>query len=290
MVERELVVLAVMWRFVALVAAVWLRVLAVAWSPARHPRGSRGSGLSAAKDPEDLIERLFGFFFGAVEEEPMGLKRMSVEKFPDQYPADVSGRRAAPLATDDPAAAAYVRPVLVQTFLETRAIQCLYDADRDGWDARAWHARVDRRGPGVVLCEAADGQIFGGYNSKGWVGLGENRPGLANFLFSWEGDDDFVKLRKVGGAGMATSDLPELGPSFGAEGLVVPLRPDAAGGPRVARVKLGAYYARMPGTDAKTFLHAGANAVQLKSMRGYFGMYDDSDDVPFDDALPFSIT
>ena len=37
-------------------------------------------------DPtEDMIESVFGFFFGKKEEEPMGMKRFWKERFPKQY-------------------------------------------------------------------------------------------------------------------------------------------------------------------------------------------------------------
>jgi len=240
----------------------------------------------ATAEAPDFVERLFGMIFGKIEEKPFGLERMTLEKFPDQYPADVSGKLAQPVDSDDAEAAKWVRPCMAQTALETRDFALLYDADRDGWNAQAFHAAVDRRGPGVVLCVSQDGQVFGGYNSKGWAGIGENRPGLANFLFSW-GDEGVVKLRKVGGAGMACVDLPELGISFGAEGLVVPLRLES---PKKARVKLGPYYARMPGTESKSFLRNSAPAVQLETLRVYMGVWQPDEDVPFDDAMPCSLT
>ena len=45
-----------------------------------------------------------------------------------------------------------------------------------------------------------------GYNSKGWVGYGEDRPGKSNFLYAWQSSESFVKLPKVGGAGMGVVD------------------------------------------------------------------------------------
>ena len=50
-----------------------------------------------------------------------------------------------------------------------------------------------------------------------------------------------TKLIKVGGPGLAQMDMPENGPSFGADSLVIPLAED---NPKLARSKLGSYYER----------------------------------------------
>ncbi len=154
------------------------------------------------KDDRDVAEKLFGFFFGEVEDTPMGLTRMSVDTQPDQYTAETSGNSNPAVAGDGNDVKAWVRPVLLQTMLASLPMYEVYDSKQDGWTPQAFHDAVDRRGPGVVLCTSTDGQRFGGYNSKGWVGLGENRAGLSNFLFAWRRDGGFDKLPKVGGAGM----------------------------------------------------------------------------------------
>mmetsp|Transcript_27733 Transcript_27733/g.111063 ORF Transcript_27733/g.111063 Transcript_27733/m.111063 type:complete len:172 (-) Transcript_27733:502-1017(-) len=170
--------------------------------------------------------------------------------------------------------------------LEARPLRCAYDAARDGWTAEAFHAAVDRQGPGILLATSTEGQRFGGYNPKGWVGYGEYRPGLSAFLYVWRGQDTLLKLRKVGGAGMCVIDNPEQGPWFGAEGLVVPMY---AGSERRARCKLGPYYERLP-NGGKSFFPDQAGDAQLDDLRVYVGVYEDGEDVPFDDAMPFSLT
>ena len=122
------------------------------------------------KDDRDVAEKLFGFFFGEVEDAPMGLTRMNVDTQPDQYTAETSGNRNEPVAGDDADLKAWVRPVLLQTMLARLPMYEVYDSNQDGWTPRAFHDAVDRRGPGVVLATSTDGQKFGGYNSKGWVG------------------------------------------------------------------------------------------------------------------------
>ena len=237
------------------------------------------------KDERDVAEKLFGFFFGEVEDAPMGLTRMSVDTQPDQYTAETSGNFNQPVAGDDADLKAWVRPVLLQTMLASLPMYEVYDSNQDGWTPRAFHDAVDRRGPGVVLATSTDGQKFGGYNSKGWVGLGENRAGLSNFLFAWRRDGGFDKLPKVGGAGMGVVDKPETGPYFGPEGLTIPLFSKS---PRRARCKLGPYYQRMP-SGGNSMFEGGAGEVALTRLQVFVGDWG-GEPIPFDDAIPFSLT
>ena len=237
------------------------------------------------KDDRDVAEKLFGFFFGEVEAAPMGLTRMNVDTQPDQYTAETSGNRNEPVAGDDADLKAWVRPVLLQTMLAKLPMYEVYDSNQDGWTPRAFHDAVDRRGPGVVLATSTDGQKFGGYNSKGWVGLGENRAGLSNFLFAWRRDGGFDKLPKVGGAGMGVVDKPETGPYFGPEGLTIPLFSKS---PRRARCKLGPYYQRMP-SGGNSMFEGGAGEVALTRLQVFVGDWG-GEPIPFDDAIPFSLT
>ena len=105
----------------------------------------------------------------------MGLKRISVETAPEQFPC-TKKRWAEPVDGDDEDVALF-RPALAQTKFETRSLQLCYDAERDGWSADAFHAKLDRQGPGVVLCHTESGWVGGGYNPKGWVNYAEVRCG-----------------------------------------------------------------------------------------------------------------
>ncbi|KAL7524675.1 hypothetical protein ACHAWF_001044 [Thalassiosira exigua] len=87
--------------------------------------------------------------------------------------------------------AAIVRPLLKQTQLEKRKLQVVYDAKRDGWNARAFHSKVDGKGASVVLAKVR-GQWIGGYNPRGWASLGGSRSSVASFLF-------YQKLFWIGG-------------------------------------------------------------------------------------------
>jgi hypothetical protein len=73
---------------------------------------------------DDPIDKIFGFFFGAKEEEPMGMKRFGRERFPEQYPA-VIDEWAEPVEGDSPDVAA-LRPLLKNTNLEFRGLKVQY--------------------------------------------------------------------------------------------------------------------------------------------------------------------
>lgn len=182
--------------------------------PAPQISGSGG----AEEYEDDPIEKVFNFFFGAKEEAPLGLKRFGAERFPEQYPATVT-EWAEPVGTDDKEMAK-LRPLMKNTNLETRGLKLVYNANRNGWSANAFHKAVDKKGPSLVVCTTDSGLVCGGYNPKGWVSYGEARGSIAAFLFRFNEDGSITKLRKVGGASLAQMDMPESGPMFGADSLV----------------------------------------------------------------------
>ena len=84
---------------------------------------------------------------------------------------------------------------------------------------------------------------------------------------------------------MAQQDLPELGPSFGADSLVIPLDKN---NPKLARSKLGSYYERFPGGGNTLFGKRGSS-VQLKDLKVYHGVYEPGEFIPHTDAEPFAL-
>lgn len=237
-------------------------------------------------DNEDPIEKIFGVFFGKKEAEPMGMKRFGQERFPEQYPA-VLDEWADPVESDD-REMALLRPLLKNTNLETRGLRLTYDANRDGWDPVKFHEKVDKQGGAIVFCTTRAGIQCGGYNPKGWVGYGEARGSIAAFLYILGGKyaapgAPAIKLRKVGGPGLAQMDLPESGPSFSPDALVIPLGKDG----RVARSKLGSYYERLP--DGTNSLFGKDSSVQLRDLKVYHGVYEEGEYIPFTDAEPFAL-
>eukprot|EP00585_Thalassiosira_rotula_P007418 CAMPEP_0196139920 /NCGR_PEP_ID=MMETSP0910-20130528/7023_1 /TAXON_ID=49265 /ORGANISM="Thalassiosira rotula, Strain GSO102" /LENGTH=317 /DNA_ID=CAMNT_0041400711 /DNA_START=23 /DNA_END=976 /DNA_ORIENTATION=+ len=238
-------------------------------------------------DEDDPIEKIFGVFFGKKEKEPMGMKRFGQERFPEQYPA-VLDEWADPVQEDD-AEMASIRPLLKNTNLETRKLRLIYDANRDGWDPAVFHSKVDKQSGCVVLCTTRAGIKCGGYNPKGWVGYGEARGSIAAFLFILGGKyakdgAPAIKLRKVGGPGLAQMDLPESGPQFSPDALVINMD---QGNPRAARSKLGSYYERLP--DGTNSLFGKDAGVQLKDLKVYNGVYEEGEYIPFTDAEPFAL-
>ena len=250
----------------------------------RPPARSVSIRRMSEQQDEDLVSRLFKRFLP--DPESMGMKRISVETAPEQYYA-TKDRWAEPVEGDDPNVALF-RPCMAQTKWETRKLKVGYDAEKDGWNAEAFHRAVDKQGPAVVFCRSASGGVFGGYNPKGWVNYGEYRGSLAAFLFTWPDGDTSkrpVKLTKVGGAGLAQVDDGS-GPKFGSEGLTIPLNPEK--NPRIVRSKLGAYYERMPG-EGKSLLPGGIPADELVELKVYLGVYEEGEYVPFTDAEPFAL-
>lgn len=125
-------------------------------------------------------------------------------------------------------------------------------------------------------------------NPKGWVGYGEARGSIAAFLFVYENGIKALptKLRKVGGPSLAQQDLPEIGPSFGADSLVLPMSDD---NPKLARSKLGSYYERFPDGTNTLFGKGRGASVQLKDLKVYHGVYEAGEYIPFTDAEPFAL-
>lgn len=245
----------------------------------------------------DIVERVYSFFFGAKQAEPFGLKRFDRDRFPELYPATLD-EFADPVDTDNDEVALF-RPLLARTQLQTRELQLVYDATKHGWDSVKFHNRVDRLGASIVLARTVRGALFGGYNPKGFVGYGESRGSKAAFLFTWPDGNTSqppMKMRKVGGAALAVLDDPDSGPKFGADALVIPLRPPRATWEegeekdRICMSKLGSYYERRP-DGGKTLFGQGENlkGTLLVDFKVYTGVYEEGEEIPFNDALPFSL-
>lgn len=243
----------------------------------------------------DIIERVYTFFFGPKQAEPFGLKRFDRDRFPELYPATLD-EFAEPVDSDTSEVATF-RPLLARTQLEKRALQLVYDASRDGWSSEAFHACVDKKGASVILARSQRAR-FGGYNPKGFVGYGESRGSKAAFLFTWPDANTSkpaLKMRKVGGAALAVLDDPDSGPRFGADALVIPLRPpratwDECDDDRKAMSKLGSYYEKRP-DGANTLFGEGESGkgTLLVEFKVYSGVYEEGEEIPFNDALPFSL-
>ena len=205
-------------------------------------------------------------------------------QYPEQYPATYELNTE--IVEEDnelPAVYKLVRPLLRNTQLQSRPLQLVFDANKDGWDPASFHSKVDGKGAAVVIARTAGGSICGGYNPKGWASLGGARPSVAAFLYyernlggGTEEAPEFQKLQKVGGGGLAcANDDPNYGLSFGPDGLVISL---TSGRENLAQSKLGPYFERGP--DDRTSIFDGGVA-ELADLKVVVGRYEDGEDIPY---------
>lgn len=227
-----------------------------------------------SEDSKDVVEQLFARAFGEralLETNPFGMRRLDVETCPEAFGAAPKDAVAMPLDGDEPLVQK-IRPLLARTQLEKRALVMAYDAEVDGWNPEAFHRKVDGRGPAVVLLCTRGGVLCGGYNPKGWIGLGDNRSSLAAFLFRLDVEESqhgWNKLQKIGGDSLAVCDQADTGPVFGADALVVSLKEP---NPREAKCRLGAYYERLPDGSRNLFaaeekMRGGGGKAELVSLQ-----------------------
>jgi hypothetical protein len=121
---------------------------------------------------DDFITKMFGRFLPKPED--VGLKRYDSVSMPENWPC-VKDEWADNLPEDTDPDIKLVRQVLAKTNMEYRPMKLAYCANRDGWKASAFHAKLDAMGPAVVLGRTKMGGVVGGYNPTGWVNLGEYR-------------------------------------------------------------------------------------------------------------------
>ena len=174
--------------------------------------------------------------------------------------------------------ASIVRPLLKQTRLQNRKLQVVYDAKKDGWDARAFHSKVDARGASVVLAKCR-GQWIGGYNPRGWASLGGVRSSVASFLFYQTNPfGGWQKLRVSRTGSMACGkDEFDAGIYFGADSLVIPLR--ANKGPKNVTSRLGYYFECGPKNKSTLLPIRGADST-LQELYVVSGVYDKGEIIP----------
>jgi len=236
-----------------------------------HARGARMRARASEESSGDFITDMVGKIFGKDvlnDPEPAGLKRMTKEDWPDQFLA-VKQATAVTLASDDTKELQMIRKVLTQTQLEKLALGIAFDANVHGWSANSFHTQLDGQGAALLVGVTDDGVVFGGYNSKGWLGYGEWIDAISAFLYVFD-RGNVTKLPKVGGSGMAIIDEMGQGPQWGPDGLKISLES------RSARSRLGTYYEKMPDGSANLFggKLARGERVGLKELRVYVAIED----------------
>lgn len=213
-----------------------------------------------------MIERFVSKLFGKQalqDQNPGGLARLDN---PEMYYAPTD-KFAEPLPSDT-GDLKYYRQLLADSQLEKTPLVKTFDTSVDGWSVEAFGKRVYTLGATLVVVKLVSGQVVGGYNPSGWIGLGEDRNSMAAFLFTWpDGNlsERPIKLAKRGGAALSVLDYVEKGICFAPDGLrcLVP------GSERIARSKLGPYYDVMPNTGAKTLFNDGRKEAEVASIVCY---------------------
>mmetsp|Transcript_5043 Transcript_5043/g.12669 ORF Transcript_5043/g.12669 Transcript_5043/m.12669 type:complete len:370 (+) Transcript_5043:91-1200(+) len=219
------------------------------------------------EEPErDFITDLVGKIFGKEvleDPEPFGLKRMTKDEWPDQWPAVTDDFDVAPLESDDTTELKKVRGLLKQTQMEKLPLGLAYDASVHGWSAAAFHKQLDGQGAGLLVGVTKSGTTFGGYNPRGWLGYGEWRDAISAFIFTFDKSGKPIKSAKVGGSGMAIIDEEGQGPQWGPSGLKIAIEA------RAAQSRLGSYYERKDSLGKSLFGGDPSTQVPLKELRVY---------------------
>ena len=181
-----------------------------------------------------------------------------------------SGAAAAkPWSGEESAECAMLRGrVLRDTVLFQTRLVMAYDASADGWNAAAFHAKVDNKGPAMLIARTKHGGYFGAFNPVGWASREDYRDCYGAFLVKWPKAHSVAEapcvLPKTGGPGAAIFDFGAEGPIFGAEALKIPLG---------RAPSMGSSYAQLGGA-ALNF--AGGEAVKTaKSRLGEYAAPDD---------------
>ena len=214
------------------------------------------------REEGDMIERFVSKLFGAKvlqDQNPGGLKRLDN---PEMYPAP-SDKFAEPLPSDS-GDLKYYRQLLSDTQLEKTPLVKVFDTEVDGWTMEAFGTRLYTLGATLVVVKLQSGEVVGGYNPSGWIGLGEDRNSMAAFLFCWPDgklSERPIKLPKRGGAALSVLDYVEKGICFAPDGL----RCMVPGKEKIARSRLGPYYSTMP-DGSKTLFKNGNKEASVKQI------------------------
>ncbi|KAL7553637.1 hypothetical protein ACHAWF_016942 [Thalassiosira exigua] len=149
---------------------------------------------------------------------------------------------------------------------------------RYGWNACAFHSKVDSKGASVVVAKVLC-QWIGGYNPRGWGPLGGSRSPVTSFLFYQKlfGMGGLQKLR-VARTGIMACGWDEFdgGIYFGADALVIPL---TGARPRSVASRLGYYFETGPG-DKSTLLPMKGAEVTVDELYVVSGVYAPGEDIP----------
>lgn len=177
--------------------------------------------------------------------------------------------------------------LLTNTVIDGEELVLAYDATRDGWTASAFHERVDGKGPTLIFGKTAKNARFAAYNPLGYFSVEDYRDCPAAFLCVFKNEQSFLKgdasgmeiLPNVGSP--AIFDFGAQGPSFGPDGLRIPLGNAPANGSSYAGIgeattsygsskkcisRLGSHYAGRSDGVTSVFAKGEKNETNLKEL------------------------
>jgi hypothetical protein len=177
--------------------------------------------------------------------------------------------------------------LLENTVIDGEELVVAYDAARDGWTASAFHERVDGKGPCLIVGKTTKGARFAAYNPLGFFSLEDYRDCPGAFLCVFKSEQSFLNgdasgmeiLRNVGSP--AIFDFGAQGPSFGPDGLRIPLGNAPANGSSYAGIgeattnygsskkaisRLGSHYAGRSDGVTSVFAKGEKNETNLKEL------------------------
>ena len=119
--------------------------------------------------------------------------------------------------------------LLANTVIDGEELTIAYDAREHGWTAKAFHERVDGKGPTLIMGKTVKGGRFAGYNPLGYFSVEDYRDCPSAFLCVFKDEQTFLNgdrsgmeiLPNVGSP--AIFDFGAQGPTFGVDGLRIPL-------------------------------------------------------------------
>jgi hypothetical protein len=147
-----------------------------------------------------------------------------------------------------------IASLLTGTVLSGKKLALSYKASRDGWSHKNFFQKCSGTSFGacIVIGRVKGGMfsktkdLVGGYNPFGFTGGNEYRASRNAFVFRVDGATGLLeRCAKLGGAENAVLDLAQQGPSFGVEGLSIPLNPAKAKSAQTVVSILGNEYAKL---------------------------------------------
>ena len=177
--------------------------------------------------------------------------------------------------------------LLANTVIDGEELVLAYDATRDGWNASSFHERVDGKGPTLIFGKTAKNARFAAYNPLGYFSVEDYRDCPAAFLCVFKNEQSFLNgdangmeiLPNVGSP--AIFDFGAQGPSFGPDGLRIPLGSAPANGSSYAGIgesttsygsskkcisRLGSHYAGRSDGVTSVFAKGEKNETNLKEL------------------------